>query len=677
MARVSLFANTGLDTVNVIDDINYLKTSTALFDTIDDCNIIQSDGLTYVTVKGISSEDAETIDCLIVESNQGNERLYNVIGIEMVATNTCQFKLVPEALASILPDAVVISASANRMHVNDDDEKYYTLLEPFMPSLEPNILQTKMDVRFPNNNYIPILETVTIPPLIFKIEESNIETSSGHYVYNTINGTYDLTDKKFISESMRSNAIPTVPNTTQILDTYGNVTQVTVSSSDNPLFRTMVETLYTIVGLFNKLVTTISTGSRWWLGTELVDTQVKTDKGIDSSVINDLRELGADNNITAYWSVPSVYVSLGTHSGYRCTENSAPNYGGITNISNTQFTADFPMQSSIARLKNNKGKYAQTMTITVFSPISGQSITKQPYEISNPDNEPGEDNIIASYSISADIRPDGYPIFAWRYRNGWDSSDTIPESINGGTWRHTPITGEGASGSYLTEKQIQMSQEKARRTMVAGLAMSAATIGIGVATGGLGMGALGMGGIAGAGTMMANLMNPGGTDAGYISAGNSLVRGGMAGIRGGIGSGIGSVASYILATADQQAQQSLLNQQGAIAFTSTTLSASNFLRDSGNNTFYAYFTQWKEEDVRQFDEFLTLYGYNVGNKKFIRDDFYSREHFNYVRLNNITWKTDNCSKALRQLAEQELKMGVRIWHELPSRGAIEDGNPVV
>ena len=122
-------------------------------------------------------------------------------------------------------------------------------------------------------------------------------------------------------------------------------------------------------------------------------------------------------------------------------------------------------------------------------------------------------------------------------------------------------------------------------------------------------------------------------------------------------------------------QEKELAARASVAHPVLTMSTSNYLRECGYNAFYTIISSYSDTDLRAFDDFLTKYGYNVGNKAFEESDFYSRSHFNYVKLKSIIMKSDR-SMWMRNVAEEQLLRGVRIWHEYPSRGAIADGNPV-
>ena len=638
MANVKIYSNTGFSTVDIPENLTLVKTECDLFDEFDDGNIIQAQGLNNVIVRGITSQDAATIDFVIVRDNDGLEVGYNVLdNYQMVSPNTCKFGIVEAALSTIFDDIVILSANANRMCVDDDDTTYYTNLEPFQPAEAPIILHNTMDTRFPTTANTDILETITIPPKFQKITSADKKVQS---VPSGMSGDVNSNEYKIgITYPIYGSEDPGLMarqymTSHQKITTVGKdtVEQIQIQSIDDPVFRKLIPTQYTITPLITDTPVTISLGSKWWLKEDIEATDITgyADYVGRVSVINDLRSLGADNNITNYWSVPTVYTSAIVHSAYQATQDDA--YGGVTSIGNSKVKAPYQFATTASGVKNNKARYAQCQTITVYSPVSGQSITKQPYEVANPSNTPASDHTVADYEISADIRPDGCPIFAWKYTNGSPQANGVAESIQGGNWRKIPVAADVASGAYFQARENRLSREQTGIQTGVGVVGGVVSTAVGIATG-----------------------NP------------------IAAIGGGLAL-LNTAGSFIAQSRAQQEQQSLLNAQGTIATAELKISTSNFLRDSGNNTFYCYFTYWKEEDIHNFDTFLTMYGYNVGNKSITKADFTSRPHFNYVRLNSISMKTSEYSMYLRNIATEELKLGVRIWHEVPNRGAITSGN---
>jgi len=638
MGRIRIYRETDCTGCDSLDELStVINNADEIYD--KEVNILTAIGRSSIKVK-LDKGLANQADYVIIDGNDGERVGYYITGKDNRAGDTIEYFLEEDALTTIFPDIEVIYGSANRLHVNDDDTTYYTIVEPFVPSERLNVLGFFMDSRFGadgNSSCKNILETLVIPPKIFetqinpaspqtmpgKLSEAELLElrTNGITAYDPILLEYDMNQSS--------------SGVTGVIDKQtGTLSQISVTHTPFPRFRKLVPTQLSLPQIGKDTSITLSTSSRWWFEEDipaLVADPSAHPELAKSSVINDLRSLGIESNITAYWSVPTPYIGGNSHKQYSALNET--DWGGISAISASVLNNTYIFRSSGIIPKNNKAKYCQVMTLTVFSPISGSKIIKQPYEICNPDNKPTDDNINADYSISADLRADGAPIFAWKYSNGTQQVG-YPETIEGGKWRRIPIGFEGMSGSYWGQRQLDVAPGPQWMTpgLVVGGAISGGTAGGLV---GAGLGALG--------GLFTGLLKD-------LSASNKFSR---------------EIAE----------QQALLDAQGQVATADVQISASEYLREIGFNSFYSYWSYYSENDVAEFDKFLTMYGYKVGNKSFTIDDLTSRQHFNFIRANDVTIKTDKWGSYMVNKAIEQLKRGVRIWHELPNEAAILDGNP--
>lgn len=645
MARVRLYAAEGIDAINLLDNVNIMiNNGDEIYDR-NNMNIIQLEGLTNIVVDGISENEAMKVSYIVLSEN--NRKVGYVIenGYEFVAPNTCKFYIMEDAVGTALQDIDLISASADRMSVSvsEDNEKFFTEIEPFRPCEIQHIFNFFMQPEFANGcttNY-NIAETLVIPPQLEAFSEGGIEDApiegSEYKLTNNILSTAATKVKSFYQKIMQ-----TTPTTNVIKDAEGNILSASTLSIGEVVFRKMTSTIMQITNLINDTIVNITIGARWWMEQDF-NSVIQVGNLEDSTIINDLVRTGTQNNITSYWSIPTPYVESIAHSGYNPTEKT--NYGGITNIKAKVYKQTYTFKAPTYTPLNNKARYSQWVSLQVFNPVSGDSMSKQPYEICNPTCKPYDLAVLCDYVITADLRPDGAPIFVWKYKNRELQQYGIPESIKGGNWRQIPLTGEGKSGSAY--EQLLLNRDKSRTPIRAGIDF----LGTAIPTA---MQYAGAAGVAGS-------VVPG------IGTGAAMVVGGVAGlVKGGI--------SYIGQRIAQKDQQDLLNAQGQVADTELQLKPSNYHREIGYNNFYAVYSYYSEDDLKNFDRFLTLYGYKVNNKKFTMDDFDSRPYFNFVKLNEITFKSDKWSQYTLNLLKQQLKEGVRIWHHLPTEVAITFGN---
>lgn len=95
------------------------------------------------------------------------------------------------------------------------------------------------------------------------------------------------------------------------------------------------------------------------------------------------------------------------------------------------------------------------------------------------------------------------------------------------------------------------------------------------------------------------------------------------------------------------------------------------------NGFYGIRSRLSDNDTIRFDKFLTAFGYAT-NAPFDKSAFNCREHFNYVQVSDLNFKIksgNNYGVRVRNMLEQILNNGIRIWHELPNKEAFDD-NPI-
>ena len=650
MARIRLYSTEDLDTVSHIDNVDIVISEANKIYDQSNISLLQIEGLNQIKVEGLSESQARRIDYAILSENNTNIG-YTVIGQYKFVGSVCVFPVVVDAVGTALEDCEIIGATADRMCVDDDDTVYYTELEPFKPSEKLNILGNVMDLNFPQTGNLPctnIAETIVIPPVLFKKEAKTTTTvtDGGANVDISKLQLYGLPTN--IQQQVIAQYRASAPEVNVVKDNKtGVVSQISMLSIQDILYRKMTPTYLNLKGILTDAVATINIGARWWRDQDMPSIDQSGEAAM-SSVINDLRSVGSDHNVTSYWSIPTYYIESVASTQYNPFV--LEGYGGISAISAKKIATTYEFQSSGIEPKNNKAKYAQIMSLTVFSPVSGASLTKQPFEISNPENKPGDRSIKADYVITADLRPDGSPIFAWKYRNGFSQEYGVPETIQGGKWRQIPLVGEGARGGYFPQAQLNKEKDQT----------------LGKAIG------------AGLGGALGHIMSNAATGA-AIGAGTGAAAGGVGAIPGlAIGALVGLVKGgieYANLSIQQRDQQELLNAQGTIADAKISIAPSNYHREIGLNSFYSYWSYYSEADVAAFDRFLTLYGYKVNNKVFNKSDCYSRPHFNYVKLNNCTIYSDKWGLWMREALKEQLRAGVRIWHELPNEAAIIDGNP--
>ena len=642
---VKLYRNTGFDSLNIPDSFKMLETNFTPYREYNNVNVIQDLYLAYVDLP-ISLGEIEQIDyCTLEDTNTNTKRAYIVQSFESTAPNTFRLILILDAFTSIngfIPESgnQILSCNANRLSVSiaEDDDKLFTLPEPFEPAerCTENIVPL-YNIQLPEEalpsysgyeNEVKLIESVTAPP------QTGIDAeTSEQYIKSELGKPND-------DESMYVLVIP------------------------RP--RKLVSTVLQIRRP-NGQIKNMELGVRWWLGTS---------KYYPEDLIKGFRAADRDNDMTNYWIIPVAYIEGSPDNGESSMEYSSltpdsegERYGGIGRIREVNLDSD--TQLPMPKFYNKKARYSQSWSLTVVGMTSGNSLVKQPYEVLTPDYKPSNDNGEFHYKILADIRPNGTPIFTWKYNNGVDVGTTMIESVKGSTWQKISLVAEGATGSQR-EAIDRVKREIGRLQWSHALS----AIGTGIQTTGVAMGGLTY---AAGSTALVNVQK----SLGEVSLSDAFVSNYNTRLRtttGGIGSAgvlgnqmVGSAVAYARAYGSLVDERQALTRQAINASTTIRMYDSDFNRDLGLNTFGLIVSHYSDQDAYNFDTFLTQYGYNVGNKRITTDDLYSRPDFNFVRINDIQMLLGSGNLQLAELVKQQLKLGVRLWHKKPNPAALSAG----
>lgn len=637
--QVVLYAQTGFNGVDIPDSIQTLQRNFDPYKIYDDINIIQGEYIASIILDDLTPDEARRIDYITIKDKDTEYRTcncYTIESFEFLADGTCQFNLYIDAyntLGGFADDSgnQVLGGSAKRLSVSieEDNTKYFINPEPFAPAEKNKTefvkLINKPPIHMPNE--ILIIETLTIPPItvegIFETQVENKETK-------TID---DIKLEKYSNKQYQHRImglgigenITITEHTTEL----GKVKALSYTEKITPQSRKMKETEITL--LSGEGSYTYKTGSRWWVAENAKGTATLNGKVVESDVITDMRNAGRDNDIVAYWAIPTIYYQKLIQSTTNYSLIDENNYGGIDNITNRYHAHNFsytPIQ-----VYNNKARYKQSAEIKVFCSASGQEINKEVYEVLATGTSPQNSSYGISVVITADLRPQGSPIFYFTYNNQTLQTENLCEHIKGANWRQISLGINGVSGLNQRQAEIKAEKEMANKSGLFSLFGGLALLGIGIATGGASAGATGL----------AKTLIPVGASAIGLG-GKELVK----------------------ANWRQQEQQDILNSASINASSLINIGSSEYCRDTGNNIFWGMITQYSDEDMVAYDTFLTRYGYNVGNKVLKQTDFYSRPAFNFVQINDIDIESVTGSLQMIEMCKQQLKAGVRIWHTKPN-----------
>lgn len=448
----------------------------------------------------------------------------------------------------------------------------------------------------------------------------------------------------------------------------GDAADLLVSSNPNP--RKLVPVTYHAKKLDGTTVDNVL-GTSWFpenkqsggINTDYSITLYAVDdsavgKSIEGDLLSDFKAMAMDNNAINYWEIPSYYISSAQYrsGGYNPT---SPVVAGCL----TEITPIYE-SSSVGYTNNsynNKARYSQSVRVTVYNPCSGARLEKSVADLLPSTALPSNTTHNLAYAITADLRPDGCPIFSWAYADGESVLDHGMQLIKGGSWKKVPLTASGLSGSYFN--RLSKQNDIANTALLVGGALAAPVVGK-------------IAGLAAEG--MSETIQYAGQSyqplAKVAKPGMTGIRNTLLGIQSASSRGIGpAIGGYALASIKQLQQQELLSAQGIAAEGPKFTADSDYGKDIGENKFHYYITEYDKEDMKDYDTFLEKYGYNVGNMVIGTQHFWSRDNFVYVRINDITIKSEKAGQELLDKVTDQLKAGVRIWRKAPTIAAMNPG----
>ena len=625
---VKIYNQTGFDTCNVPDSPRMIESNFTPYKEYTTFELVQGRYLATLRVQ-LTAIEANKIDLVTVSSDLINDTtVYTVDGYNMCAPDVCEFTLLLEPYSTLGGFGYdsgnnVLNGSIKRCHVSveEDNKNFYTLPEPF-ENREP-IEWSVQRLMAETENPLTLVETLSIPSQLMKkdalcqlVGEGKVDvaglSNSNCSRMGAVTGIFVGYDEK---------------NSNSFVYQY----METVSA------RNLKSTILKVEDQ------DITLGTRWWNAdninyevtiSHLEYKTVKDDKVLKGSLISDLVSDGRAGDVTAIWEVPRKFLMLGTTKlDYDPSEED--NYGGVDEAKSNSVSGSIALTKWATTTYNNKINYGQDLMVRVYCPASGSSSEHQVTEIMTP-NSAAEWISSVPFTIMADVRPTGSPIFMFNYLNKSNNLDNMIEVVKGGQWRQVALTDVG------TANKLDVMKNEHREELYN---YDRATQRIN--------------------NFVANV-----SDALNIAGNLKLAF---------TGGGNESIVPYGLNIYNRQRQvwrNNLVNQQqnqelsskAAMASVNISRESTSFANDRNKNTFFAIVSHFSNNDLMAFDTFLTRYGYNVGNMPFeeMQTAFYNRPSYNFVQVNDMTVESVTGNVNLVNDAVERLKQGLRIWHVKPN-----------
>lgn len=384
------------------------------------------------------------------------------------------------------------------------------------------------------------------------------------------------------------------------------------------------------------------------------------------AVSQTLRSLNGESAIIRQVSVPNVYCTIeqqtatSTEYQYNTGSGTYIAYFYISKITGNSLLfngLELPYVNTSA--KNNRINYSDFTKYGIIT-CSGDKLEAAPADVYDPDSE------YIQIASKTDPHLDGRPYFRFNKMNGaGGGTDFWRGCIPGMAWKSVPLIYEGAAGSALNTLKFDAAQqaniagyntaELVYRNTQTRAGLQAAKSGIEAAAG-----------IAG------SIINPWNAGEGITGAINAANNAAMS---------LYDMSARSTERAAQRTEYQTARRSELLDFAinnNVVVPVVEFpynteaLRDFYGNGIFLYRYEYTAADVQRIDRLLTMYGYKV-TKALEKSDFTNRAHFNFVQCNNIS--VTGAAQWINEGIAEQLRAGVRIWHELPNIAAYDD-NPV-
>lgn len=320
------------------------------------------------------------------------------------------------------------------------------------------------------------------------------------------------------------------------------------------------------------------------------------------------RSLGVENGILAQYVVPTDFIYS---ISYDATET-----GKITQIVTRDTVVgnfqDADLNFEYAQVNNNRTLYGDNNKYVLASVATGNKLESSPEEIYI-ENE----TTPAVYDV-VDPRSKGCPYF--RFLHMFGSTDKFSvNSIQGLEWQTAPINYSEKSGAGIANTIFKTNRE-----------------------------------IEGYDYEMGKLNN-------YVTQASS-------GIFGMFGAGLSAATDEFINDDIFKAKRIYETAQFKIENTvvapEINFPRSEGLRDIIGNGVYLFRYRYTDNDVARIDKILNMYGY-VDVKPLELTDFTNMKYYSYVEADATIVTSVRVTKAIRELCQQQISAGVRVWKQNP------------
>lgn len=678
--NVRLYYNTGFNPIDAPANANVIETLATDYYDIPSIFVVQNRGLSSIRIP-LSYERAVTIEYVrLTDTTQYNNVVYYMITSPptMINEQDCELKIEEDFITTCnIQQSDLITGQINIAHVPVDDWRYAQIQEDrFTP---PGILELKqqeidsalINGGTENNNKESILLS-TIDPVATAENEYAILNTGYAVLDPTHSGNVQVAVPKVEgpSNSFRSDfkvkRLSSV-GTTIIRDYYPPYYAYYFTSSSYNFLQTL--DFIRSLGLFDSVLAMYDIPEDY--------IQTKT-----TSSVSGRRTLKVDNNSS-------------NDKTYNLSEDCLTSIEPIFKYLNTNLNSIFNFEYSNGYTPRNKKVFAgDNNKYILVSKCTGSKIEINPEDcmtLLNNVPQQTQPNIV----ITADLRANGSPKAFFRYMYNGANSGMI--GVNGMSWANHQNNYFGQYGTEIANNQFRLASSKnLQNTMYKSIGNYAGVAaGLGQSLAGVGQTSLGLIGIGGTGNIgnaltggmsggvAVNLQGIPGLGNQTVNAGAGTLGSGLGNYASGLEKAVGSLWKEVGNELNYRQQQAALDYANMMATGATKAPIIEFpfsesSREIFGNYFTIYRTVYTASQMKQMDDFYTMWGYKVGGVDIngeTDDWFNNRQYFNYISMSNVSVNLQD-HPIYERLGIASQLASRRMWHILPKDWSISMGNPI-
>ena len=619
MWKVTLFKNTGINSVNTIDKPSRLSTSTQV--ELPVLDILQAEFLSTVKVRATRNKVKDADFLMLKNTEDENEVFfYSIDSFTSTSVDVQTLSITFDALLTLenmvggIENIEFLDGIVERHHVNKADDIYgaYTEDDPLLiPSKELGLIAKQMFNPVYTGSGDP---TDVMPKTI-------------------IQATAELADTN---------------TTAQTYFDASHTASVTIANPPGPVATPTRFTMPMSDGSGNSYVN--SAACCYDYGYPVVKNALKY-----------IRALGVErSSIVASYNLVQNFDFVGAPG--------QPGYFSMNGVYKEQtMLEDFAFEYD-EDVKNKRVLYGNINKYEMVSVASGVRMEFKPEDLCTGDNN--EKLSVPTICRTTDPRPEGRPYYNFKYYRGINQSrhDYFSNAVPGMQWPSVPIVYTGASGSYLNEKRYEteragakLSAQQQIDSMNYDLGESRARRTIGLAE-------------AGMNTIGNTISNPASALSNFTNYASQVFQASTD------QAFDATRAQFNKAQLEERYAYNAKKELQELKIGNTIVAPdvhfpnSETLRDFLGNGIYVIQYRPQPSDRRKLDKILTMYGYK-DTKVLENSDFSGRLYFNYVKANSVSIGSEANSIPIplwiRSAAAVQIANGVRVWHKLPNVAAYD------